>query len=132
MPLNKGDRTKWVREAITALAVDGKIELVNRQQAQKWLKEKYGKEAAEVAESTFYNIRRAMLQGRAVPVANGNRPPIATLVAEQQQERAHHPVIPPPQVLVSTQGGIVALVKQLKQIVDKLGKNETKELVDVL
>jgi hypothetical protein len=112
--LAKGEKTKYVREAIQTLGLQTSLK-----QVQAWISKKYGADAAEVGDSTFYNLRREMRE------ATPARPSIETLVADA-------PAAPPTPPAKAEDNGIVALVKQLKLVVSKLGKNETKDLVDVL
>lgn len=110
--LLKGEKTKCVREAIQTLGLQTSLK-----QVQAWIKKKYGAEASLIGESTFYNLRRELRE------ATLARPSIETLVADA-------PAAPAP--AKAEDNGIVVLVKQLKLVVSKLGKNETKDLVDVL
>ena len=117
--LNKGEKTKYIREAFQKLGLKAK-----RQEIQAWLKKTHDLQDDDVAESTFYNIRRAMLNEFAeAQEKQAARPSIATLVDRHSQAEG----LPQPE-----NNGIVALIRQLKLVVAKLGKNETKELVDVL
>jgi len=108
--LNKGEKTKCIREAISALGLQA-----GRSDAQAWLKQKYGWD--DVAESTFYNVRREMMLTNRFAEA----PSIASLT-DSPVSADNAPA----------KGGIVALIRQLKQIVSKVGKEEAKELIDIL
>lgn len=112
--LNKGEKTKYIREAFQKLGLKAK-----RQEIQAWLKKTHNLQDDDVAESTFYNIRRAMLDEFAEAQEKQAAAPPMTLVAENKTP-------------VAENNGIVSIVRQLKQVVEKLGKNEVKELIDVL
>lgn len=116
----KGEKTKCIREAIQALGLNA-----NRSQVQVWLKQKYGFKPDDVAESTFYNIRRAMID---TPVQLQTTTP-----GEKEAFQELHDTL----VDLQTNGpkpkdSVASIVRQLKQVVERLGKNEVKELIDVL
>ena len=104
--LQKGEITKRMREAINALGLD-----CTYHKAQEWLNKKYGKKLV-YSESTYYSIRRLMKLDQ----EKKSRPSISSLVDNPPIE----------------QNGIATLVAQLKIVVTKIGKNEAKQLIDVL
>lgn len=125
--LLRGEKTKRVKEAFHKLGFQA-----TRSQVSAWLGQKYGKENGDVAESTYYNIRKIMNEfARLGPsnVPSGRKVICGVLDAVDGAGRM--------QLFLDTEkkeaeNGIAYLVSQLKLVVSKLGKNETKELVDVL
>lgn len=113
MALSKADKTKYAREAIAAISPNPSK--VTWKMCQKWLLEKYGSDAADVPESTFYNNRRYLIG-------------FAKIHADAVKQQV--PVSAPP-----ADNGIAALVRQLKLVVTKLGKAEAnldKRLYNVI
>jgi len=108
----RGDKTKYVQEAILALGKTDPAK-VTLQEANTWIKKQYGVSYL-ATDSVFYNMRKRLSQGVEFPET---RPPIKDLVAAG--------------TTVQPENGIAALVRQLKQIVDKVGKDEAKQLIDV-
>jgi hypothetical protein len=155
----KGDKRRYLREAIESLGLDAKYA-----DAAKWVKKKYG---IEVSDPTFYHLRKEMQQearrgqpggGPEQPSAEASEPTPAGAAAPQAQTpprppaRAGKPAAAPranarptgptgqesggqTQSLkgaVGAEDGVAALVFQAKSLVARLGKEEAKRLIDAL
>jgi hypothetical protein len=146
----KGDKKRYIREAIQSLGLDARYA-----DAAKWIKAKYG---VEVADPTFYQLRKEMQQAakRGQPGGGAGQPsaaasePTPTRAASPQAgttprppARAGKPAAAPrakarPTGPTAQEGagedrdGVAAWVLQAKSLVAKLGKEEAKKLIDAL
>jgi hypothetical protein len=145
----KGDKRRYLREAIESLGLDARYA-----DAAKWIKDKYG---VKVGDPTFYHLRKEMQQearrgqprgGPEQPAAGAGEPTPAgaaapTKTTPRSPGRAGKPAAAPrakarPTGPTAQEGagedrdGVAALVLQAKALVARLGKDEAKKLIDAL
>jgi hypothetical protein len=154
----KGDKRRYLREAIESLGLDARYA-----DAAKWVKNRYG---IEVSDPTFYHLRKEMQQearrgqtggGPERPSAGAGEPKPAGAASQTQTTpqppgpadtapatpRAKaRPAGPagqesggqaqPQEGAGAAEDGVAALVLQAKGLVARLGKDEAKRLIDAL
>ena len=145
----KGEKRRYLREAIESLGLDAKYA-----DAARWVKNRYG---IEVSDPTFYHLRKEMQQeakrgqasgGADQPAAEVGEPTSAgaafqTQTTPQPPGRADTAPAAPrakgrPTGPTGQEGageardGVAALVLQAKSLVARLGKDEAKRLIDAL
>lgn len=113
MPVWTGTKKGLCAECIQALGVD-----VTYTVAKKWCKNHYGQ---EVSEPQFYTVRRIMTDALQA-VSNPEQRPAPWSAKVQAKFTQDAP----------TKNSIADLVKATKALVDKLGKEEAKNLIDAL
>lgn len=109
MPAWTGTKKDLCAECIQALGLDATYTA-----AKKWCKNRYGQ---EISEPQFYTVRRRIADLVAA------KPAIGGAVLQQAEQLVAVP---------AKDSSIVALVKATKALVDKLGKEEAKNLIDAL
>jgi hypothetical protein len=127
--LARGEKKKITEQAIRTLGFDATFASV-----KKWIKARHN---CDIHESKFYPIRREMQAKHKPPTAS-----IGSTVHKAVLERmAEVGVVKPAEqpsnsiqarAYLFEPNGIIALVKTAKALVEKLGKEEAKSLIDAL
>jgi hypothetical protein len=110
----KGDKRKFLEEVIQELAgPEKKFKDVTLEAARQKIREKYG---CEVSDARFYWVRKGFIKGARTKKKTKSVRDIVLNRLNRKEEM----------------DGIAALVRALKQVIAKVGKNEAKQLIDEL